>query len=953
MSSLADRLGHALRPRYEVQRKLAGGGMAVVFEGHDPALERQVAIKVLRPEHATARGAARFIREARTMARLGHPNVVAVHEVGEADGLFYLVMDYVEGPTLRERLAAGPLATDATISLGLDLLAALGAAHAHGVIHRDVKPANIFLLADRAVLADFGIAKVETTTEEEGLTRGGRPGTLGYMAPEQALGEEVTPRSDLWAVGAVLYESVTGRKWSAVQEPEEADWSGTPARLGAILRRALQRSPGERWSDAEAFRDALARADSKARLAPLVAGGLVAAVGLAAFLVFGVPGGGDEASGGLPPANFADLAVLPCRSASPADSTLGEVVARSAYHQLEGSGLTLTPHHQAFRWAKRGEGEISEAAAALRAAHVTDCRIVHGGGGLRLFLDIVNASGATVHRDEISGADEWELSDALARKILAALHPRARELADRLEGHPLTAVKAFFDGEADWERDARRSAEAHFANAVRLDSSFALARWRLADIRRWTPAPPGENLDRLYQLYAADLPPLDRRLLEARIAPTGPEQFALYERILEDYPLDAYATLLYGDELLHRGALWGVPPDSALAVLELAARKDSFLAPAFDHLAQARIRAGRPEAAETLARLLKIYAGPEEDPFPMLWLEAYRERFEPRSAGRLEALFDGPAGEGMLALAARYPLSLNLPHTQRKLAGMLVERVPAGLPQRTSGHVGAGVAAMALGRPAEAFREFDAAARNHGRPAARLQAAQWRVIPQALGLPGVPPEEVAGGREALREAVADPRTPAALQAEAAWSLSLALESDPEAAAWSSEALEHARSAGETDLEAFLRALESARAGRFRQALDRSAPLLAYDSLRRERHPFLRAALYTLRGTWYERLGRPDSALVAWGWHEHMDLGGVWHVAVSDQWSTLPPAGEVDWAVGTAARLRRADLLAELGRDPEVCALLAEVLRFWDDPEPAVVAERDRAAALSEERCRSG
>ncbi|NIR60768.1 MAG: serine/threonine protein kinase, partial [Gammaproteobacteria bacterium] len=201
--SLLERLRKALAGQYEVERELAAGGMGSIFLARDPTLERQVAVKILRPELATARAAERFLREARILASLSHPNVVPVHSAGEADGLFYYVMDYVEGETLGARLERGALSRDEAAKLGTDLLAALEASHAHGIVHRDVKPANIFLVADRALLGDFGIAK--PLDEPGGLTAAGDlVGTPSYMAPEQLEGE-VTPRTDLYAAGMVLY----------------------------------------------------------------------------------------------------------------------------------------------------------------------------------------------------------------------------------------------------------------------------------------------------------------------------------------------------------------------------------------------------------------------------------------------------------------------------------------------------------------------------------------------------------------------------------------------------------------------------------------------------------------------------------------------------------------------------------------------------------------------------
>lgn len=232
--------------------------MGVVFEGRDLALDRPVAIKVLRPEAATAAAAARFLREARLLARLRHPNVVPVHQAGETDGLFWFVMDLVEGETLATRTARSRPSTEETLAVARDLLEALGAAHELGIIHRDLKPANVFLDGRRALLADFGIARSVTTSTDgvETLTQE-VIGTPAYMAPEQLAGEPVSPATDLYALGLVLYECLTGRRWPPLQAPQTGDWSGVPAAVVPVIQRAVMPSPQDRWQSAAEFRDAL------------------------------------------------------------------------------------------------------------------------------------------------------------------------------------------------------------------------------------------------------------------------------------------------------------------------------------------------------------------------------------------------------------------------------------------------------------------------------------------------------------------------------------------------------------------------------------------------------------------------------------------------------------------------------------------------------------------------
>jgi serine/threonine-protein kinase len=169
MPTLLERLRQALPPDFEVERELASGGMGSVFLAHDRKLDRRIAIKILRPEIASATASERFVREARTLARLKHPCIVPIYQAGESDGLSYYLMEYVEGETLADRLKEGPLISDAAAKLADDLLAGLEVAHANGIVHRDVKPANVILVRDRAVLVDFGIAKRMSDRGHAGL----------------------------------------------------------------------------------------------------------------------------------------------------------------------------------------------------------------------------------------------------------------------------------------------------------------------------------------------------------------------------------------------------------------------------------------------------------------------------------------------------------------------------------------------------------------------------------------------------------------------------------------------------------------------------------------------------------------------------------------------------------------------------------------------------------------
>ena len=310
---------------------------------------------------------------------------------------------------------------------------------------------------------------------------------------------------------------------------------------------------------------------------------------------------------------------------------------------------------------------------------------------------------------------------------------------------------------------------------------------------------------------------------------------------------------------------------------------------------------------------------------------AYELRFGGAPSGNVAAgLVTTP---GALPLAARGALSFDLPQAQVELGGALAQ-VGEGRGQRASGRVAQGVALVALGRPRQALAAFDSAALLFPRPTeAALQAAEWRVVPAALGLPGIAPTEREHGRSVLRELAAD----SVLGPRAAWALALdALTRGDslEAASW------RPRAAADARLGPLLDGAAEALAGRWQAALAASEPALAFDSAGRVPDPFHRAALHLLRGEWLERLDQPNEADRAWLWYENLDVIG-WPSAEAQ-------AGEVDWALGTWARARRARL-GETAQ-AERCALARRATELWDGAEPAYAALEVEMRRVAE-RCR--
>jgi eukaryotic-like serine/threonine-protein kinase len=277
--------------RYRVERELGRGGMAKVFLGSDTVLGRTVAVKVLAPQFADDDGfVMRFRREAQAAASIGHPHIVSVFDTGSDDGVHFIVMEYVEGRTLAEILAGGGrILPDRAIDIAIDVCGALEAAHAQGVIHRDIKPGNIMLNPRGEVkVTDFGIARVTTTADTVAQTAA-ILGTASYLSPEQAQGQPVDGRSDIYSLGCVLYEMVTGRppflgdSPVAVASKQVLEQPTPPSRLNpdvtadldAVILRALAKNPANRYQSAEEMRSDLERAKRglPVQATPLLAAG--------------------------------------------------------------------------------------------------------------------------------------------------------------------------------------------------------------------------------------------------------------------------------------------------------------------------------------------------------------------------------------------------------------------------------------------------------------------------------------------------------------------------------------------------------------------------------------------------------------------------------------------------------------------------------------------------------
>jgi len=371
---------------FELRGEIGRGAMAVVWRGYDPTLDREVALKEpfvtpgIDPAVA-AELAARFIREGRAAARLNHPGIVTIYSAEAYDGRPVIAMELIDGRTLADILDSGPLDPATTVALIDQLLAAVGYAHAAGVVHRDIKPDNVFVTSDgRAKLADFGIAHVGA---DASLTMAGSVmGTPGYMAPEQIAGQPVDARADLFAVGVMAHEMLTGRNpygategtaatavmYRIVHEPLPALGVRTPAGvdIDAVLAVATAKDPAQRFADAGSFRAALSGGAIPTIVpgqayapAPATAGtkatwlsyALVGGIGTLALAGLLIASGGGAATGSGVPAPPAPVATATVPAAEPEPVAVG--VEASLNHLATGSASSTLASSRAAGYDPR------------------------------------------------------------------------------------------------------------------------------------------------------------------------------------------------------------------------------------------------------------------------------------------------------------------------------------------------------------------------------------------------------------------------------------------------------------------------------------------------------------------------------------------------------------------------------------------------------------------------
>ena len=633
MTTSLEHVQSALAPRYLVQRELGAGGMAVVYLADDPRHGRQVAVKVMRPELAAALGPERFLREIRIAARLRHPHIVPLYDSGEADGLLYYVMPYVEGESLRGRLRRErQLPVDEALDIAREVADALAHAHEHELIHRDIKPENILLEGGHALVADFGIARAVGSASTTQLTTatGLAIGTPAYMSPEQSLGDTaVDARSDLYALGCVLYEMLVGEPPYTGPTPQaimarrltepvrslRTARETIPDQVEGAVMRALARVPADRFPSASAFRDALAggagvpdRSDgAKARAGrritrrrTVLGTAAVAAVALLGVAI-ALPRIGRPRSGGPPAAAAAavpGVAVLPFRTVGADPGLWHEGIVDLLSYNLDGIGQLrkIDPVTVLTGWRRMG-GSASHALSAddarevgrrLGSRYVVTGKAVQIGTDVQLIAEVHDVESgelrgavrATQPADSASSLVDELTLELLRRNLLPTDGEYPPPSLSRVTTSSLPALKAYLAGEREYRTAHYSDAVRHYQRAVEADSNFAPAWFRLSSTCGW-----GECSQELAGVYytralklVEQLPDRDAK----RIRSEGKAE--ALEKLTAAYPDDVEAWVALGESYFHHIGVNLRPTEAYRGAFTRAVQLHPYYGEAYAHL---------------------------------------------------------------------------------------------------------------------------------------------------------------------------------------------------------------------------------------------------------------------------------------------------------------------------------------------------------------------------------
>jgi serine/threonine-protein kinase len=623
MNDLLQRLTSALAGRYAVEGLAGEGGMATVFRATDLKHHRPVAIKVLRPELAATIGSERFLREIELSARLQHPHIVPLYDSGDAGGILYYVMPFVEGESLRDRLTReGKVPFEEAVTLNREIASALGYAHAQGIVHRDIKPENIMLSGGHAVVADFGIARALRVAagghQMTGL--GFAIGTPAYMSPEQATASQVDGRSDQYSLACVFYEMVSGQApFSAptVQAVLTQSLTGprprlskvartTPPEADAPVQRALASDPAGRFATVQEFAATLERAAGggagavaeRRRLRRMAVGlPLVVAAAALGWILFGPRRGTGPVVAGAE-----TIAVLPFSTSGPGVELMGEGMVDLLSTNLNSVGgiRAADPRMVLARWKKEGGSSGADLQTALRIARGVKAEaalvgsIVATGSRVRLSADLYGPEGKSLARAQVDGAADSvlslvdELSRSLVREIWRSKEPVPSLRVSGLTTGSLDAMREYLTGEQHYRRSEWDSAGAAFQRAIDQDSTFALAHYRLAMALGWKGGyalPRAREASEAALRFANRLQPRERALVTAYqlFSQSRLEAVDSMRKYVAAWPDDIEGWYLLGETQYHTRERTGADPATVEASFERVLAADSTLTPALIH----------------------------------------------------------------------------------------------------------------------------------------------------------------------------------------------------------------------------------------------------------------------------------------------------------------------------------------------------------------------------------
>jgi len=626
--------------------------MATVFLARDLKHGRLVALKLLRPELSAGLGPERFLREIQVTARLQHPHILPLLDSGEvrdsADptgrSYVFYVMPYVEGESLRSRLLREPqLPLEEAVRITEDVASALEYAHAQGVVHRDIKPENILLSRGQAVVADFGIARAVSSSDAQRLTETGLAlGTPHYMSPEQAAAEPVDGRTDIYALGCVLYEMLVGeppytgptaqailaRRLMAPAPKIRPVRESVSESLEHAVIRALARAPADRFSTAGEFAAALTQPSTAPRPAGArwrIGAALLALLAVGAALALLKLH--RSAASVVPSASL--IAVLPFTPSGPdtALARLGRDLVFTISAELDGlADIRVVDAHTVLAQTA-GEGIYSPAADAALARRFGAGSLVHGSlvrEGAQVRLDFVllptDSNAKPVARASITGALDSvaTLTDAAVHALLKQIWTGGSAPTPSLEGALKTgsvqALRAFLQGEQEIVGGRWDSAATSYGRAREADPAFWLAAAREVFALNWAIREAPANLLADLRRHRLELPDAERLSTDAILMWSADSiglGLARSRELSRRYPSSWFGWLIYADQLLHNGPILGHSTEEARAGFERALDLNPNLIPVHEHLMLLALQARDTAAARRgLGELARLDAGP-------------------------------------------------------------------------------------------------------------------------------------------------------------------------------------------------------------------------------------------------------------------------------------------------------------------------------------------------------